>query len=275
MARRVSRHHGVSEPPASSHLPIMRVITVPALLEQLPLEAGVAIVRDGASTIVSTEPAHVRVAHGADGFRALDEIEHEGGWWAGYLAYDLGRAVERVVPWAAADRSIPDVVLARYDARVRFTPGLEPVIEGGGPARRRLEAAMWSALRSREDEPARRARPLDLEPRPGRLRRRGEGDPRPPRRRRVLPGEPDPPALRAAGRRPACALLRARPAEPRTAPRAAHVRPRSPVLPRRRLRVARAVPGATRRSRRRPVRSRARTRIGPRWSAARRTAPST
>ena len=129
----------------------MRVITVPALLEQLPLEAGVAIVRDGSSTIVATAPAHVRVAHGTDGFRALDEIEHEGGWWAGYLAYDLGRAVERVVPWAAADRSIPDLVLARYDARVRFEPGEEPVIEGGGPGRRRLETALWNALRSRED----------------------------------------------------------------------------------------------------------------------------
>ena len=131
----------------------MRVVSVPALLEQLPLEAGVAIVRDGASTIVATAPAHVRVAHGTDGFRALDEIEVEGGRWAGYLAYDLGRAVERVVPWAAADRSIPDLALARFDARVRFLPGEEPVIEGGGPSRRRLETALWNARRSREDSP--------------------------------------------------------------------------------------------------------------------------
>jgi para-aminobenzoate synthetase component 1 len=129
----------------------MRVLTVPALLEQLPLEAGVAIVRDGASTIVTTAPAHVRVAHGTDGFRALEEIEREGGWWAGYLAYDLGRAVERIVPWAAADRSIPDLVLARFDARVRFSPGEEPHVEGHGPARRRLEQALWSARRSREE----------------------------------------------------------------------------------------------------------------------------
>jgi anthranilate/para-aminobenzoate synthase component I len=131
----------------------MRVLTVPALLEHLPLEAGVAVVRDGASTIVATMPAHVRVAHGTDGFGALEEIEREGGWWAGYLAYDLGRAVERIVPWAAADRSIPDVVLARFDARARFSPGEEPVLEGNGPGRRRLEQAAWSARRTRDEVP--------------------------------------------------------------------------------------------------------------------------
>jgi para-aminobenzoate synthetase component 1 len=131
----------------------VRVITVPALLGQLRLEAGVAVVRDGASTIVATEPAHVRVAHGADGFRALDEIEREGGWWAGYLAYDLGRAVEYVVPWATADRSIPDLVLARFDARVVFTPGAEPVVEGRGAGRHRLEQALWNARRATDDAP--------------------------------------------------------------------------------------------------------------------------
>ena len=126
----------------------MRVLTVPALLEQLRLEAGVVVVQDGTSTVVATQPAHVRVAHGTDGFRSLDEIEREGGWWAGYLAYDLGRAVELVVPWAAADRSIPDLVLARFDARVRFSPGADPVVEGHGPARRTLEQALWNAHRS-------------------------------------------------------------------------------------------------------------------------------
>ncbi|HEX4491169.1 MAG TPA: anthranilate synthase component I family protein [Acidimicrobiia bacterium] len=126
----------------------MQALSVPALLEQLSLEAGVAVVRDGASTIVAAEPAHVRVAHGVDGFRALDAIEREGGWWAGFLAYDLGRAVERVVPWAAADRAIPDLALARYDACVRFTPGEEPVVEGTGLARLCLERALWNARRS-------------------------------------------------------------------------------------------------------------------------------
>jgi para-aminobenzoate synthetase component 1 len=126
----------------------VRVLTVPALLEQLPLEAGLAVVRDGANTIVATAPAHVRIASGADGFRALEEIEREGGWWAGYLSYDLGRAVERVVPWAAADRSIPDLVLARFDARATFVPGENPVVEGCGAGRRRLEQALWGARRT-------------------------------------------------------------------------------------------------------------------------------
>jgi para-aminobenzoate synthetase component 1 len=130
----------------------VRVLTVPALLEQLPLEAGLAVVRDGASTIVATGPAHVRIASGTDGFRALEEIEHEGGWWAGYLSYDLGRAVERIVPWAAADRSIPDVVLARFDSRAVFVPGEEPVVEGSGSGRRRLEQALWGARRAEAQE---------------------------------------------------------------------------------------------------------------------------
>src|SRR5262249_6004461 len=78
----------------------VRALSVAALLEQLTLEAGVVVVRDGASTVVAAEPAHVRLAHGVEGFQALDAIEREGGWWAGFLAYDLGRAVERVVPWA-------------------------------------------------------------------------------------------------------------------------------------------------------------------------------
>ncbi len=123
----------------------MRVPTVPAVLEHLPLGAGVAVVRDGLQTLVATEPDHVRVAYGVDGFRALQDLEHEGGWWAGYLSYDLGRAVEHVVPWAAADRSIPDLVLARYDARARRS---HPVANrwskggarGGGASSRRSGA---------------------------------------------------------------------------------------------------------------------------------------
>jgi len=124
----------------------MRVVSVPALLEQLPLEAGVAIVRDGASTIVTTA-RRTYVSHTGPRFRALEDIEREGGW-AGYLAYDLGRAVERVVPWAAADRSIPDLCsrVRRASAfrgrRGTGRRGLDPLAL--------LETALWSALRSRK-----------------------------------------------------------------------------------------------------------------------------
>ena len=45
------------------------------------------------------------------------------GWWAGYLSYDLGRAVERVHPRLADDLGLPDLRLARYDARAVSGPG--------------------------------------------------------------------------------------------------------------------------------------------------------
>src|SRR5260370_719000 len=60
----------------------MRVLTVPALLEQLRLEAGVVVVHDDASTVVATEPAHARVAHGPDAFPSPDATERRRGWCA-------------------------------------------------------------------------------------------------------------------------------------------------------------------------------------------------
>jgi para-aminobenzoate synthetase component I len=74
------------------------------------------VVRRGDATIVAAEPSEVVVARGAD---ALDRLDRLGaGWWAGYLAYDLGRAVESVHARPGRDPAIPDLVLARYDARL-------------------------------------------------------------------------------------------------------------------------------------------------------------
>jgi len=93
---------------------------VPArVTAELPVPEASAhpvVVRRGEATVVAGAPAEVVTAHGAE---ALDELDGlTPGWWAGYLAYDLGRAVERVRPRLPADPCLPDVVLARYDARL-------------------------------------------------------------------------------------------------------------------------------------------------------------
>jgi para-aminobenzoate synthetase component 1 len=74
------------------------------------------VVRRGTETVVAAEPAEVVVVDGADAFDRVDRLP--AGWWAGYLSYDLGRAVEAVRPRLAADTATPDVVLARFDARL-------------------------------------------------------------------------------------------------------------------------------------------------------------
>ena len=75
--------------------------------------------RAGSATVVGLSPTVVRAASGADAFEVLSEID-AGGFWVGYCAYDLGRAIERVRPRTADDLGIPDVAFARYDTRVVF-----------------------------------------------------------------------------------------------------------------------------------------------------------
>jgi para-aminobenzoate synthetase component 1 len=82
------------------------------------------------------------VADGAEAFAALDRLRS--GWWAGWLGYDLGRAVERVPALAAADPGLPDVVLTRFAARAVI--GADGVrTTGARGARRVLEAALRRA----------------------------------------------------------------------------------------------------------------------------------
>ena len=72
--------------------------------------------RAGDSWIAGTRPARVIAARGADVFAALDEIAR-GGFWVGYVAYDAGRAIERIAPRTDDDLSIPDLAFARFDER--------------------------------------------------------------------------------------------------------------------------------------------------------------
>jgi para-aminobenzoate synthetase component 1 len=117
--------------PAFPSAPVLSVLAA------LPRDTDVAVVRDGPSWVVGIEPARVVAARGEDAFAALDGLD--GGWWAGFLSYDLGRAVERVAPRIAHEPGLPDLALARFDARLILTPeGMH--VEGDGPTRPALEA---------------------------------------------------------------------------------------------------------------------------------------
>jgi para-aminobenzoate synthetase component 1 len=119
---------------------------VSPLVAHLPLEGGVAVVRDGGRTVLAAGARETLVADGAAAFRALRRIER-GGFWAGFLAYDLGRAVERVAPHARDELHLPDLAFARFDARLVVEPDGETRVEGSGPGRRLLEQARWRARR--------------------------------------------------------------------------------------------------------------------------------
>jgi para-aminobenzoate synthetase component 1 len=100
------------------------------------------LLRSGASTIVAADPVEVVVADGADALRALDELTP--GWWAGSLAYDLGRAVETVRTRLPVEPAVPDLVLARYEARL-VADAAGTHLEGPASARHRLEQLLDDA----------------------------------------------------------------------------------------------------------------------------------
>ena len=88
----------------------------------------VAVVRDGADVIVCTDAVEHVAADGDAGLRAFDHM-WRGGFWVGALAYDLGRAIERVETAAGTssvasrdDRGCADVVFTRFAKQFRFTP---------------------------------------------------------------------------------------------------------------------------------------------------------
>ena len=113
-----------------------------AVLAALPPDADAAVVRRSGEWVVGVAP-DARIE--ADGAEALDRLDRlGGGWWAGWLAYDLGRVVERVESGRPDDLGLPDVCLARFDARLVVGPrGLR--VEGEGPAGPVLRAAARQA----------------------------------------------------------------------------------------------------------------------------------
>jgi para-aminobenzoate synthetase component I len=75
---------------------------------------GCAIVRDSGQWMIARRPSRVITARGTDVFAALDEIDR-GGFWAGFIAYDAGRAIEHIVPRTPDDLSLPDLAFACFD----------------------------------------------------------------------------------------------------------------------------------------------------------------
>ncbi|MEW6473196.1 MAG: anthranilate synthase component I family protein [Actinomycetota bacterium] len=122
-----------------------------AVLGGIPRDADVAVVRrEPGQWVVGVAPDARVEASGAD---ALDRLGDAGGWWAGWLAYDLGRAVERVERRRPDDLGLPDVSLARFDTRLVIgSGGLR--LEGDGPSRPLLTAAARRARRAEGSEPA-------------------------------------------------------------------------------------------------------------------------
>jgi para-aminobenzoate synthetase component 1 len=125
--------------------PTNATVDLAALLAALA-PRPVSVVRDGAAVAVATEPDELVVATGEHAFTALDRAERDG-FWCGFLSYDLGRAVERVEPRTVDDLRVPDLVLARHDARVVLEPDGRAAVVGRGPARGALTDALWRARR--------------------------------------------------------------------------------------------------------------------------------
>jgi para-aminobenzoate synthetase component I len=118
------------------------------VLAALPTSVDAAIVRDGRRFVVAAEPDAVVVAKGSDAFERLDRLPP--GWWAGFLAYELGGAVERVSPsrstaGAGGEPGVPDLVLARFPARLVLDPvSGQSELHGDVDARRLLAGAVQS-----------------------------------------------------------------------------------------------------------------------------------
>jgi para-aminobenzoate synthetase component 1 len=112
-----------------------------ALLAHLPDDVAVAAWRRGDRVVVGLGAAETVAASGADALGALDRLAP--GLWVGFLAYELGHAIERVATGVAgrAPREVPDLVLVRFDARAQVDRGGGVTIEGDGEARRLLEDA--------------------------------------------------------------------------------------------------------------------------------------
>jgi para-aminobenzoate synthetase component 1 len=116
-----------------------------AVLAALPRDADLAVVRRSGEWVVGVAPDARVEAGGAEALARLDWLG--GGWWAGWLSYGLGRAVERVARRRPGDLDVPEMCLARFDARlVVGSGGLR--LEGDGAARPLLAAAARQARRA-------------------------------------------------------------------------------------------------------------------------------
>jgi para-aminobenzoate synthetase component 1 len=115
------------------------------ILAGLPRTDAATVVRDGSRTVVAFGAVDALVAPPTP-FAALDALT--AGWWAGYCAYELGHAVERVRPRPVVDAGggpgarDPDLALVRFAARAVIAPDGTVELTGAGAERRALERAL-------------------------------------------------------------------------------------------------------------------------------------
>ncbi|HEX5585704.1 MAG TPA: anthranilate synthase component I family protein [Acidimicrobiia bacterium] len=133
-----------------------------ALLARVPAEVDAAVWRRGGTTVVGVGAEEVVVA-GADAFGALDRLA--AGTWVGWLAFELGHAVEPVVARGASacePPQVPDVVLARFGAQAVVAADGEITLDGTGVGRTLLHDARRDLLDATPAPAASRRRGVDL-----------------------------------------------------------------------------------------------------------------
>ena len=120
----------------------------------------------GTHTLVGADPDEVAVGNGAAALSLLDQLTP--GLWVGWCAFELGHALERVVPRSASldERSVPDAVFARFGAVAEVGPDGSVAVRGDGNGRRLLERAAADLTLAGADLPG---------PAIGRVRRAASG----------------------------------------------------------------------------------------------------
>jgi para-aminobenzoate synthetase component 1 len=114
------------------------------VLAGLPRSGAAAVVHDGSRSVLAFGACDAHLAP-RDPFTALDGLR--AGWWAGFMAYELGHTVERVVARAGTRSAtstcepVPDLALVRFAARVAVDADGSTTWWGTGPERRALERA--------------------------------------------------------------------------------------------------------------------------------------
>ncbi len=114
------------------------------ILAALPPELPAALGIDGSRAVVACGAEEIVNIDGPDAFDRLDRLGP--GWWAGFLAYELGHSIERVrarPTGRSGSPAVPDALFIRFAAYVEIDRRSGACrFSGRGTARRHLEAAV-------------------------------------------------------------------------------------------------------------------------------------
>jgi para-aminobenzoate synthetase component I len=125
------------------------------ILAALPRELPAAVGLDGSRAVVACGADEIVTIDGAGAFDRLDRLGP--GWWAGFVAYELGASVERVrrARPATSERagSFPAVCFIRFAAYAEIDRRTGATrVSGRGAARRHLDAALEHATTGRRSD---------------------------------------------------------------------------------------------------------------------------